>query len=198
MTTTADTSPRSRRRERLMREIQGAALALFEAHGYDSTTVDDVAQAADVSVRTVFRHFPSKEDLVFWSTYSPRLPGLMAEQDAYIPAVESLQRSLTQGLGATFGADIEVVKRWARIGFRTPSLRPRMHAQQHAIGQLFTTLLRDRAPSGTPPLRVKVTGAALAAALFVALDEWQLRDASPDLQGLIAQCLHDAIITLDF
>jgi len=181
-----------------MREIQGAALALFEAHGYDSTTVDEVAQAADVSPRTVFRYFPSKEDLVFWSTYSPRLPTLIAEQDPDTSAVEALHRSLAQGLGATFGADSEVIRRWARIGFRTPSLRPRMHAQQHAIAQLFSDLLTERAPAGTSGLRIQVTGAALAAALFVALDEWQLRDTRADLQELVQQCPHDATDRFDF
>jgi AcrR family transcriptional regulator len=45
--------------------IRAAAADLFLAHGFDGTTMEAVADAANVSVRTVFRYFPTKEDLVF-------------------------------------------------------------------------------------------------------------------------------------
>lgn len=181
-----------------MRHIQMAAFDLFEHRGYDQTTVDDVAAATDVSPRTVFRYFPAKEDLVFWSTYSPRLPALMAEQPTGIPAVLALRRALAAGLAATFGDDQERILRWARIGFGTSSLHPRMRVQQAALADLFTTLLLDRVPNGAPELAVRVAGAALAAALFVALDLWQSGDGSTGLQQLIDQALADACGTFDF
>ncbi|MFF3978070.1 TetR/AcrR family transcriptional regulator [Streptomyces sp. NPDC001828] len=45
--------------------LQRAALRMFEENGYEKTTVRDIAAAADVTERTFFRYFPSKEDLVF-------------------------------------------------------------------------------------------------------------------------------------
>ena len=45
--------------------IADAAVALFIEHGFVETTMDDVAHAAGVSRRTAYRHFPSKDDLVF-------------------------------------------------------------------------------------------------------------------------------------
>ena len=42
-----------------------AAFALFEQHGYDRTTVDDIAERAGVSRATFFRTFRSKEDVIF-------------------------------------------------------------------------------------------------------------------------------------
>jgi len=51
--------------ERTRAAIEAAALELFERDGYDATHVTHVADAAGVSRRTVFRHFPRKEDLVF-------------------------------------------------------------------------------------------------------------------------------------
>jgi AcrR family transcriptional regulator len=54
------------RKKRQMREtIAGAAMALFEADGFDAVTVADIARAADVSGKTIFNYFPAKEDLVF-------------------------------------------------------------------------------------------------------------------------------------
>jgi AcrR family transcriptional regulator len=46
-------------------ELTAAAITLFQANGYDKTTVDEIAEAAGVARRTFFRHFRSKEDAVF-------------------------------------------------------------------------------------------------------------------------------------
>ncbi len=54
-----------RRRRQTRNEIAAAATALFIENGYDATTVEAVAEAAGVSRRTAYRHFPLKEDLVF-------------------------------------------------------------------------------------------------------------------------------------
>jgi AcrR family transcriptional regulator len=54
-----------RRHEQTRAAIADAAVALFAERGFAETTMDDVAQAAGVSRRTVYRHFPSKDDLVF-------------------------------------------------------------------------------------------------------------------------------------
>jgi AcrR family transcriptional regulator len=56
---------RERKKRQTRDTIAAAALALFLEHGYDAVTVVDVAVAADVSEKTVFNHFPTKEDLVF-------------------------------------------------------------------------------------------------------------------------------------
>ncbi|MGY4961974.1 TetR/AcrR family transcriptional regulator [Streptomyces sp. 900105245] len=56
---------RERKKAATRQAIAGAALRLFLEHGYDSVGVRDVAEAADVSTTTVFKHFTGKEALVF-------------------------------------------------------------------------------------------------------------------------------------
>ncbi|MFC9433422.1 TetR/AcrR family transcriptional regulator [Nocardia sp. NPDC057030] len=56
---------RERKKAQTRKSLADAALRLFLEHGYDSVGVKDVADAADVSVTTLFKHFPSKEALVF-------------------------------------------------------------------------------------------------------------------------------------
>lgn len=54
-----------RRHQQTRTTIADAAVALFIKHGFVETTMDDIALAAGVSRRTAYRHFPSKDDLVF-------------------------------------------------------------------------------------------------------------------------------------
>ncbi|KUL51385.1 TetR family transcriptional regulator [Streptomyces sp. NRRL F-4489] len=56
---------RERKKARTRQALADAALRLFLERGYDSVGVREVAEAADVSVTTLFKHFPSKESLVF-------------------------------------------------------------------------------------------------------------------------------------
>jgi AcrR family transcriptional regulator len=56
---------RERKKAQTRRALADAALELFLARGFDQVGVKEVADAADVSVTTLFKHFPSKEALVF-------------------------------------------------------------------------------------------------------------------------------------
>jgi len=62
---TASPPLRERLRQRTADEIERAALDLFLRHGYEATTIDQIADAAGISGRTFFRYFPTKEAVLF-------------------------------------------------------------------------------------------------------------------------------------
>jgi AcrR family transcriptional regulator len=74
---------RESKKLRIRQEIADQAMQLFVARGFDRVTVADVAQAADVSQKTVFNYFPTKEDLFF-----DEVP---AREAALVDAVRSRQ-----------------------------------------------------------------------------------------------------------
>ncbi|WP_158841479.1 TetR family transcriptional regulator [Saccharothrix deserti] len=78
------------------RALQDAALDLFERHGYERTTVRDVASAAGVTERTFFRYFPSKEDLVLGEVLD--LIPVLAEAVRARPAGEPPYEAVLNGL----------------------------------------------------------------------------------------------------
>ena len=56
---------RERKKQRTRREISDVATRLFAEHGFEQVTLSQIAEAAEVSVKTIFNHFGSKEDLYF-------------------------------------------------------------------------------------------------------------------------------------
>ncbi len=71
---------RERKKIKLRRAIQAEALRLFQAQGYEQTTVEQIADAAETSTTTFYRYFPTKEDVVLDDDYDPIVEATIASQ----------------------------------------------------------------------------------------------------------------------
>lgn len=105
MSTITDDPQTAGRRERrtaaTRRAIADAARQLFDAQGYADTTIDQIAERADVAPRTLFRYFDSKEALLF-AEYAEFSRSLVEALEAR-PTDESPMRSVVLGLAAMTG-----------------------------------------------------------------------------------------------
>lgn len=95
-TVTIDHAPTRRERKKLetRQALEEAALRLFGERGYEQTTVEDIAEAADVAVRTFFRYFSSKQDVLFGDVVTDRVRRLrdeLAARPMTEPPLESIK-----------------------------------------------------------------------------------------------------------
>jgi AcrR family transcriptional regulator len=181
-------SLRARKKERTRRVIQAEALRLFTEKGFEATTIEEIAAAADVAPRTFFRYFPTKEEVVFWPVYRPLLGGLMAARPDE-SAVQALFHAIVDGLSAFYDQDRERVLDRLKLAFRTLALHPRLRQEQATTAQAMTAVLAQRLGMSSDKLEVRAMAAAIAAALWVAVEEWQAVDGQMELGPLIQRAL---------
>src|SRR5438093_12754673 len=83
-----------RKKQRTRQTIARAAHVLFAERGYHATTLPDIAEAADVSTRTIFAYFPSKEDILFsdFPVMKEALAEALAERPEGQDALETVRR----------------------------------------------------------------------------------------------------------
>jgi AcrR family transcriptional regulator len=93
---------RERKKRRTRAELTDAAYALFDANGFDATTVDQIAEAVEVSSRTFFRYFTSKEDVALSladEQLTEVLAGFAAQPDD-VPVLTGMRRAALDVLRA--------------------------------------------------------------------------------------------------
>jgi AcrR family transcriptional regulator len=112
---------RAKRSEMMLVELEAAALRLFEARGVGDVTVDDIASAAGVSVRTFYRYFPAKED-VFQLRIDQRSAALavaLAERPLDEPPLVSLRHALAEVVATE---DPTLVRQWCAVIADSPTV----------------------------------------------------------------------------
>ncbi|WP_326579461.1 TetR/AcrR family transcriptional regulator [Streptomyces sp. NBC_00481] len=187
---------RERRRSETRRLVQAHAVRLFTDHGYDAVTVADVAEAAGVSAMTVYRHFPTKEDLVLIDQPAQ----LIAEQVAASSATQPLVRrvggalidaatALTGDNGDEPGVNERFLLDCLRLMVSTPALRARHLDSQYALQQAIVDALGDDATDPDAAFRAQAATSACMAAMHTALTRWTEDDGHTKLPDLITRAL---------
>ncbi|MEU0502194.1 TetR/AcrR family transcriptional regulator [Nocardia sp. NPDC005998] len=181
---------RETHKARTQRTIQEQAMRLFTERGYDATTVADVAAAAGVSSMTVFRYFPTKEDLVLADEYDP----IIVERIQARPSGQSLMRrigaALVEAAAQHTPADRAMLLTRLHLGLSVPALRERMWDGQYRTQRYIVEALRGDHTEPQEEFELWVaTGACLAAAT-AAIVRWAENDGHDDLPELMTTALH--------
>ncbi|PWS41672.1 TetR family transcriptional regulator [Streptomyces sp. ZEA17I] len=123
---------RERKKQRTRETISDTAITLFLKHGFDQVSVVDIAAVAEVSKPTLFKYFPTKEDLVVhrFADHQTVAGSVVAERPLGVSAIDALHQHFLDGLTArdpiTGLNDDEDVLAFHHLVYSTPSLVARV------------------------------------------------------------------------
>lgn len=178
-----------------MREIQAAALDLFEANDFDAVSVEAIAAAAGVSPPTVYRQFGTKERIVLWDDYDPGLLQAIAQAARRTTPLAAVEVGLIDPLDAVYEADTRRVLRRAKLVTAHPALRaanaPLMAELRRGLGDVLVAAYPRLGPD-----RAELLAAVVVVALETAVTRWvggrgkvslreHFREAFDDLRGVV-------------
>jgi len=177
-----------------MRTIQGEALRLFSERGYEQTTVEDIADAADISPRTFFRYFPTKEDVVLWDEYDAVIWELLDQRPEDEPPGETMRAITRQAIEGLYRRDPERLLTRNRLLFSVPAVRARfLDFARAGVDQLVAGFAARRGLPAHDVLKLQMTATAMVDAAGAALDRWQRAEGKTDLLALLDEAT-DALI----
>ena len=183
------TEPGLRERKKLQRRaaIEAAALDLFEEHGFDGTTTEQIAARADIAPRTFFSYFATKEDVVL-ADYAQRLDRIV-EELARRPAGESPWDALRASLlvvASDYEDERSALMRRFRIMTTNPSVFARSLALQAGWEDTLSSVISGRIDTDGEQggMLARLLAASALAAMRSAIQHWVMsghRDPLPEL-----------------
>lgn len=195
-----DTEPgrRSRKKSRTRHELMEAGARLFAANGFDETTTNDIAESADVSQRTLFRHFPTKESLLYGDMDELRIE--LGEAFAARPDGEPVLTSVREAmlsLADDFNRNRDRRLLQGRLAAAYPSVSAysRATVQAEWEREIIAAVARTMAVDPATDPRPEIIAGATMSAIRHTTRQWTASGGRRDYVALLTENL-DAIATL--
>lgn len=145
----AEPGLRERKKARTRAAIQDAALRLFVEQGYDETTIEQIAAAADISQSTFFRYFPAKEDTVRYDRLDPVLIEAFIRQPAELSPIAAVRRAIHEVYSGLREEESELEQARQRLILSVPELRAKLMDQMADATGMLNDAIGQRL--GRPP-----------------------------------------------
>jgi AcrR family transcriptional regulator len=162
---------RERKRQQTRERLTRAALALFLERGFEATTLDDIAAAADISRRSFFHYFASKEDVVF--AWQEEATAALIAAVATRPANESMLTAAENAIAA-MARQLEPGEAiaMARLKRENPALQARDQVKYEKLERALAEALGKRAGYETEKLQARLVAMITTGAMRIGAEFW--------------------------
>lgn len=171
---------RERKKAKTRAAIQRHALRLFREHGYEATTVSQIAEAADVSESTFFRYFPSKEDVVLWDEFDSLITDAFRAQPTDATLMHAVRSAFRDAFTQLPESDRAKLRERVLLMLSVPPLRATLLDQVSGPMRVLAELVAERLGRQPDDLGVRALAGAVIgvglSAMFAAADD---PDADP-------------------
>jgi AcrR family transcriptional regulator len=177
---------RERKKAKTRATIREQALRLFRERGYAATTVEQIADAAEVSASTFFRYFPTKEDVVLADDFDPIMLEALRDQPADLNPVQALRNAMHVTFTSLTAEEWQRERERVALIISTAELRTAMLDEFTRSWALATEILAERVGRSANDFALRVFAGALLGAVMAA---WlaAMEEPNPDyLQAMDA------------
>ncbi len=172
-----------------MRRVQEVALDLFDQHGFDTVTIEQIADAADLSPSSVYRYFGTKEQIVLWDELDVRLFDAIEAELAARPPVQATRRAISDILAQLFDRDEQLARRKTRYALEEPALRGALLEQTDEFTQRVAEALARASGRRADELEPQVIASALISAMMAAARHWHTHGYRTPISAELTEAL---------
>jgi AcrR family transcriptional regulator len=183
---------RERKKARTRASIREHALRLFREQGYQATTVEQIAAAAEVSPSTFFRYFPAKEDVVLQDDMDTRMIEALERQPAGLGPIAAVRAAAQEVFTSYNAADLDVIRETTRLTFTVPEIRARALDELARTIGVIAEAVAKRAGREPDDLAVRtMAGAIIGVIMSITMpwEGWSDRQTVEDIFQRIDQAL---------
>jgi AcrR family transcriptional regulator len=186
---TEGTAPgrRERKKSRTRQDLVEAATELFATQGYSNTTIEQITELADVSTRTFFRHFASKEEVLFPQRFhTEALLAAVADQPETSNDLQAIRDAFT-GLLLFDEAGLQRALLFRKAVRSDPALEGRDLAMQRQFRYYLALAVARRHGPDEPDELAELVAVLAQAVIYLAFDQWAESDGEADLEELLGR-----------
>lgn len=161
---------RERKKIKTRQAIRREAFRLIDENGYAATTVEQIAEAAEVSPSTFFRYFPSKESLLLADDLDPLILAAFEAQPPDLSPTEAIRRAYEDVMARLPAEQLEFENTRQRLMFSIPELKAAMYDEYYRTVNVMAELIGRRIGRPANDFEVRVFVGALTGAMMAAFD----------------------------
>ena len=161
---------RERKKIKTRQAIRREAFRLIEQNGYAATTVEQIAEAADVSPSTFFRYFGSKESLLLADDLDPLILQALKAQPRELSPAQAFRRAYQAVLAELPEDQLEFESTRQRLMFSIPELKAAMYDEYYRTVMVVAEAIAHRIGRAADDFEVRVFAGALTGAMMAAFD----------------------------
>ncbi len=163
-------SLRERKKLKTREAIRREAFRLFDENGYANTTVEQIADAAEVSPSTFFRYFPSKESVLLADDMDPVMLEALARQPADLSPVAAFRRAAEETFATMSEDQWEVERTRQRLIFSIPEIKAAHYDEYYRTIRMIAGALSQRLGRDPEDFEIRVFAGALTGAMMGVVD----------------------------
>lgn len=167
---------RERKKIKTRQAIRRAAFRLIDEHGYAATTVEQIADAAEVSPSTFFRYFPSKESVLLADDMDPLILDALAHLPPELSPIQAFRRAFEIALANMSEDQRQFEKIRQRLIFSIPELKAAVYDEYLRTIRVVAELVSRRTGRAADDFEVRVFAGALTGAMMAAYDDAPVTD----------------------